>query len=365
METVSYSKRSIKKEAEVIPLWWERHDLCYQAGNLIFSGEELERIARSATGPCFVYSADRISRNYELLRKKLAGFGAGNRVLYAMKANRFLPVLSHLKSINIDGIDVCSPNELKRARQAGFRESEISFTGTSVSNADIDVLAAHPEVWVNCDSLSSLRRLGERSRGRKIGLRINQRAGIAYKDSEQLDYGGTATKFGIYEEQVDDAFEIASHFGMVIAGLHFHAGCGYLEPQLEDFRRVLERAKPFIEKVPGLEHINIGGGLGVPIVEGDEPLDLDAWCGVITELFGDSPPFAIWVEPGDFLVKDAGVLVLEVNTVEKKGECNFVGVNGGFNLHVEPAFYDLPLEIAPCRRRTGSSRAGRSGWKYQ
>ncbi len=336
--------------------WWIREDINHnEAGILTLNGQSVERIARSSGGPCFIYSAPRISQNLERLKSALCGLGPKSRVLYAMKANRFLPLLTYLKMSGVDGIDVCSPNELRLARQAGFAENEISYTGTSVSNADLDIIAAHPDVWVNCDSLSSLKRLGQRCRGREIGLRINQKAGVGYHDSGKLNYTGATTKFGIYEEQFDEAFKIAAHFGMEITGLHFHAGCGYLNSQLENFRNVLHRALPFIEKVPNLKHVNIGGGVGVPHMEIDKPLDLSAWRLILEEAFGDPPPFSIWMEPGDYLVKDAGMLVLEANTVETKNGRNFIGVNGGFNLHIEPAFYQLPLEIVPCRIRSGES----------
>jgi diaminopimelate decarboxylase len=272
-----------------------------------------------------------------------------------MKANRFLPILTHLRAEGIDGIDACSPAEVQLARQAGFREDQISFTGTSVSNADLDCLAAHPKVWINCDSLSTIRRLGERSPGRKIGLRINPRAGVGYRQNEQLQYSGEEpTKFGIYLDRIDDALREAANAGMEVTGIHFHAGCGYLDDQLPAFRRVIEEALPFLQKIPNLEGVNLGGGLGVPIVEGDPPLNLEAWCEVVGDTLGDVAT-SIWIEPGDFIVKDAGVLVLEVNTIEEKGGRTFVGVNGGFNLHIEPAFYHLPLEIVPCSRRAGES----------
>ena len=332
--------------------WWERGDLRYLGGDLKLAGESLEHLAFSAGRPVFAYSAPRIDKNRLRLMRALEDLGRPSRMLYAMKANRFSPLLEHLKTTGLEGIDVCSPGELQLARQVGFAEEAISFTGTSVSNADLDVLAAHPGVWVNCDSLSSIRRLGERSPGREIGLRINQQVGIGYQENEHLRYTGkVATKFGIYLEQMDEALAMAQRFGLEVRGLHFHAGCGYLDEQLPELRSVLEGSLPFVEKVPELRHVNLGGGLGVPVVKDDRPLDLAAWSALVREVYRDHD-FGIWIEPGDYLVKDAGVLVLEVNTVEKKGGCEFVGVNGGFNLHIEPAFYDLPLEVVPCRRGT-------------
>ena len=334
--------------------WWEREDLTYLDGRLHLSGQCLEHLARSAGEPVFVYSARRVASNLGRLRECLGGLPQSTKVLYAMKANRFLPLLSELRRLGVDGVDVCSPDEVLRARQVGFHEHQISFTGTSVSDADLEVLARHPGVWINCDSLSSLRRLGRRCPGRKIGLRINPRAGVGYRQNDQLRYSGELpTKFGIYRDRFEEALEVAACHDLQIAGLHLHAGCGYLDDQLENYRKVLTATLPFIERMPNLEHLNLGGGLGIPLVQGDAPLDLAAWTGVVADVLGGLQA-SIWIEPGDYLVKDTGILVLEVNTVEEKDGCRFIGVNGGFNLHIEPAFYRLPLHPVPCRFPTGS-----------
>ncbi len=336
--------------AKASDAWWQREDLAYFDGQLCLAGERLDHLASSAQKPVFAYSAPRIEANLDRLQQAMRVIPHPTRILYAMKANRFLPLLSFLRMRGIDGIDVCSPTEIRQARQVGFREDQISFTGTSVSDADLDCLALHPDVWVNCDSLSMIRRLGDRSPGRKVGLRINAQIGVGYRENNQLHYAGaSATKFGIYLDRMEEALNLAAASNLEVSGIHFHAGCGYLDEQLPVFRKVIEGALPFLRMVPQLEHLNLGGGLGVPIVDEDSPLDLSAWCDIVGSTLGDVAT-SIWVEPGDFIVKDAGVLVLEVNTVEEKGGQLFVGVNGGFNLHIEPAFYDLPLHIVPCTR---------------
>ena len=331
--------------------WWQRDDLDYIDGRLTLAGQDLQKLAESAGEPVFAYSGPRIAANLRRLREALGRLPQPSRVLYAMKANRFFPVLSCLRECGIDGIDASSPEEVRFARQAGFSEEQISFTGTSVSNRDLDILASHPDLWVNVDSLSSLRRLGARSQpGRKIGLRINPRLGIGYRQHESLRYAGeTPTKFGIYLEQFEEALEIAGESELEITGIHLHAGCGWLDEQLPRYREILENVFPFLHRLPELDFLNLGGGLGVPLDDRDQPLDLGAWSETLAELL--APVAAeILFEPGDFLVKDAGVMVLEVNTVEEKGGRRFLGVDGGFPLHIEPAFYDLPLAIVPCSR---------------
>jgi diaminopimelate decarboxylase len=329
--------------------WWTRDDLQYAGGTLRFGGREVAALARSAGTPLYLYHAGRIRANLRRLARALEARSLDYRIFYAMKANRHVPLLTFLKLLGECGIDACSPGELRLARQCGFHEAEISVTGTSLSDADLDFLCRHPEVWLNLDSLSAIRRLGERAPGREIGLRINPGLGVGYSANELLRYSGAkTTKFGIYRDRFPEALAVAREHDLRVTGLHLHTGCGYLTPQLPAWERILEASRWFIEQVPGLRHVNVGGGLGIPLVADDAPLDLEAWSEILARQLGGRD-LQIRIEPGDYLVKDAGLLVLEVNTVEHKEETLFAGVNGGFNLHIEPAFYQLPLEVVPCR----------------
>jgi diaminopimelate decarboxylase len=333
--------------------WWRREDLQVRGDHLYFGGEEVEGLALSAGTPLYLYHGDRTVENIERLETALAGHALDYRLFYAVKSNRFMPLLTRLKTLGKCGVDVCSPGELILARQAGFREREISFTGTAVSDADLDCLQRHPDVWVNCDSLSSIRRLGSRCAGREIGLRINPGLGIGYATNELLRYSGSkTTKFGIYRQQFDHALELAASCDLEVKGLHFHTGCGYLDPQLPVFDEILGVCSWFADRVSGLEHVNIGGGLGVPLTAEDNPLDLERWCELLERHLGRRG-LQVWIEPGDYIVRDAGMLVVQVNTVEEKESTIFVGVDGGFNVNMAPAFYRLPLEVIPCRQHGG------------
>jgi diaminopimelate decarboxylase len=327
--------------------WWERQDLCYRDNTLCFGNQNLIELANAAGTPLFVYNLPRVKEKLLLLQSALESQSLDFRIFYAMKANRSIPLLTALKMYGLCGIDACSPGELLLARQVGFQEEEISFTGTSVSNDDLDCLRKHPKAWVNCDSISSIRRLGVRCPGRKIGIRVNLGIGIGY--NEMLNYAGTeVTKFGIYRDDFEEALKAAKDYDLDVKGLHFHSGSGYLNRHLPIFEKSLEALEYFSERVPNIEYINLGGGLGTSLVETDEPLDLTMWSDIIARTLG-TRNYQILVEPGDFLVRDSGIMILEVNTVEKKRDKVFVGVDGGFNIQNEPTFYNLPLEVTPLR----------------
>ncbi len=118
---------------------------------------------------------------------------------------------------------------------------------------------------------------------------------------------------------------------------------------------ILARCYWFLDHCPAIEALDIGGGLGIPVVEGQEPLDIDQWAGIIAK-HAKKCNLEIILEPGDYLVKDCGILILQVNTVEDKGGTKFVGVNGGFNLQNLPAYYNMPLIIAPLSRDSTAPR---------
>lgn len=330
------------------PYWWERPDLHYGHGRLYFAGRDVAVLAAAADAPLYLYSADRVRANLDRLCEALAGTGQDYRVYYAMKANRFAPLLGMLAETGQCGLDICSPNEMDLAIACGFRPDQLSFTGTGVSQRDLDRLLVHDDMIINCDTIGMIRRIGERRPGRQIGIRVNPGRGVGYGDSEKLTYAGArTTKFGIYRAQWEEALDVARAHDLRITNLHFHVGCGYLNRQLGEWEAAMQGGLEFLTDLPDVTMVNIGGGLGLPHRAADTVLDLEKWASALRRNFAGRP-VGVAVEPGDYLVKDAGLLVLGVTDVERKSDTLFVSVDGGFNLHPEPVFYDLPCEPAPC-----------------
>jgi diaminopimelate decarboxylase len=333
-------------------LWWEREDLCYRDGRLHFGGRELAALVEAAGTPTFVYDAARVRDNLQRLRAALLSQGVEHDAFYAIKANRYAPLVTYLKLLGRCGIDACSPAELRYARQVGFEEAEISYTGTSVSDSDLDCLQRHPGVHVNCDSISTIRRLGQRCPGRRIGIRVNPELGAGY--NEKMRYAGAkATKFGIYRDRFEEAVVAARAAGMRVEALHFHFGSGYLADSIEVLDQVLERVGALLDAHPEIRTLNIGGGLGVPLTEAEVPIDLGRWAAIVARHVARRG-IRVQVEPGDYLMKDAGVLLVRVNTVEDKARTRFVGVDAGFNIQNLAAYYQTPFIVAPLRRVAGA-----------
>ncbi|MFY1633951.1 diaminopimelate decarboxylase [Solwaraspora sp. WMMB335] len=330
--------------------WWQRDDLRYHGGRLHLGGTDLEELAGQVGTPTYVLRASRVRDNIHRVAAALSHAGVEHRIYYAVKANRSPALLAYLRTRDLCGVDVCSTGELMHVLGCGFPVEAISYTGTSLSARDIDVLSRFPGLRVNVDSLSSLARLGRAGPGREIGLRINPAVGVGYQDKELLTYSGAATtKFGIYPEHVDEARTIAEQWQLRVVRLHMHVGCGYLDGQLGQLAAAFDAAGEFLDAFADLREINLGGGLGVPHTATDQPLDLTVWADTIAARFAGRG-LRVAVEPGDYFAKDAGLLLTTVTSVEQRREVRFAGLDAGFNLAMEPAFYGLPCEpvaVAP------------------
>ncbi len=333
-------------------LWWEREDLCYRAGRLQLAGRDLESFVAEQGTPTFVYHAARVRDNLLRLRAALTSQGVQHDAFYAIKANRYAPLVRYLKSLGQCGIDACSPGELRYALEMGFGEAEISYTGTSVSESDLDCLQSHAGVHVNCDSISTIRRLGKRCPGRRIGIRVNPELGAGYND--KLRYAGTKpTKFGIYRDRFEEAISAARAAGLHVSTMHFHFGSGYVGDAVDVLDQVLERVCVLLDAHPAIRTVNIGGGLGLRLVETDVVVDPVRWAAIVARHLGRRG-LRVHIEPGDYLMKDAGVLLVRVNTVEEKGGTRFVGVDAGLNIVNLAAYYQTPFIVAPLVRAPGA-----------
>ncbi|MDQ6795096.1 MAG: diaminopimelate decarboxylase [Chloroflexota bacterium] len=339
--------------------WWVRPGLEVQDGRLTVAGQDAETLARVHGTPLFAYDRARFGENIRSLQNALGGAGLPYIVRFALKANREPEILAVLRELggpgdpDSVGIDACSPGEVLHARVNGWRAGEISFTGTNLSDRDIDDLVTE-EVHVNLDAVSQIERFGRRAPGSTVGLRINPDAGAGYH--EGLEYSGTRpTKFGIYEDRLHEAVDAARRHRLTIDTIHFHAGSGWLHDGLPKFEAALARAaamtKGLLADGHPIREVNVGGGLGRPAREDEVGVDIDAYAAVLARHLG---PLGVTVgcEPGDFIAKDAAVLLGEVTTVERRGATTFVGLALGWNVNSSYFIYRFAQELVLCRDAT-------------
>lgn len=228
---------------------------------------------------------------------------------------------------------------------SGYTPERILFTGTSVRNDELKFLA-DANITVNIDSQSELDRLLKIAVPPIISVRVNPEIGAGHHD--HCITAGPETKFGLWEEEVIQAYAIAERARVERFGIHMHIGSGVLdvEPYALAVDKLLSIAKRVHDEVGiEFEFISIGGGLGVPYKPEDKELDLTNFSGKIVAPFkakvkeyGLGKPF-FCVEPGRYLVCDASILLTTVNTVKVTPHRKFLGVDAGFNTLVRPAMY--------------------------
>jgi diaminopimelate decarboxylase len=337
-------------------LWWIRPGLEARDGRLLVAGRDAEAVAREHGTPVFAYDLPRIGEQARSLIGAFERAGVPFRLRLALKAQREPEVLAFVRSLGSVGIDACSPGEVRRALEHGWSVDEISFTGTNLSATDVDALV-EARVHVNLDLLSQLDRWGRRAPGTTVGIRVNPRAGASWSglsaaEGESLYAKATATKFGILLEQLDDAIAIAAKHELTIDTVHAHVGDGFLTDGLPRFgvaiERVAEMTRRVVDAGHGVLEVNVGGGLGVPQRSEDEPLDVDAYVGVLAKHLG---PLGVTIasEPGDYLVKESGVLLAEVVTLDERDGVTFAGLDAGFNVAPEPFIYGALVPIVLAR----------------
>ena len=345
---------------------WEHDGVRVRGGRLIVAGRDAEALARKHGTPLYVFDVTHVAEQARALQHALARAGLTPRVRLALKAQRAPEVLGALGALGEPGspeavgIDFCSPGELLHALACGFTAGEVSYTGTNISERDLDVIAP-TGVHVNLDLLSQVDRYGRRCPGRAAGLRVNPRGGVMRGAAESLYSSGRATKFGIYEEDLERAVAIAGGHGLTIDTVHVHLANGILTDDLPALDVALAPVARMARKLLALgcplTEVNAGGGLGTPLHPGDEPLDLDAYARVLAGHFGGLG-VAVGVEPGEFLTNLSGVLLAEVVTVEQRLGATFVGLDAGWNVWNDYyIFQRRPAAVVAARADAPQDRA--------
>jgi len=313
-------------------------------GKLYIEGFSATKLAQEFDTPLYVMSETRIRENYRNIHRTLVRNYKKVRIYYSAKANSNISILRILKSEGAY-IDVVSSGEVFLALKAGFSASRILFTGTSVRNDELRFLL-NSNVMINIDSTSQLNRLLKLATPNFLSIRINPMIGAGHHD--HCVTAGRDSKFGLWEDDAIRAYEVAKKAGVKRFGIHMHIGScpPKIEPFILALDRLLEIAKKAHDEVKvDFELIDIGGGLSVPYRPEDEKLDLNLFSDKILSLFKQrirecklgEPIFCI--EPGRYIVCDAGILLTTVNTVKITPFRKFVGVDAGFNTLIRPTMY--------------------------
>src|SRR5260221_2448517 len=340
------------------------HHFQFKKGKLYAEGVPLGKLADTYGTPLYVYSATTITDHFDRLTTGLAPLD--HLICYALKANSNLAVLSLLAKRG-SGFDLVSGGELTRVLKAGGKAGKCSFAGVGKTRDEIEQALAAGVYVFNVESIAELdfinKIAGEKKKIAPVAIRVNPNVDAG--THAKITTGTYENKFGIAFEEISELYARAARLRNVrLRGVQMHIDSQITE--VRPFVLAMKRMLPLVQELKAryqIEFFDVGGGLGIiynPALASGTP---DWWKAqkvkpLTPASYGEQvvpllKPLGlrILVEPGRFMVGNAGVLVTEVLYLKKTGRKTFVIVDAAMNDLIRPAFYDSYHEIVPLKQK--------------
>ncbi|MCB1531441.1 MAG: diaminopimelate decarboxylase [Alphaproteobacteria bacterium] len=316
----------------------------------------LTRIADEAGTPAYIYSAAHIKSQYQRLSDALKKAIPADRqplLCYACKANSNLAVLALLRSLGC-GLEIVSQGELQRGLSAGFDPNVIVSTGVGKSDSEIRALLGANIHQINVESLPELERINdiatEIGASADVVLRLNPN--VSGGGHHKISTGREHDKFGISEDKVFEGYAMAEEMeGVNIVGLSIHIGSQVFT--VESFEPAFKKLASVVEALRNdgyeVSRLDIGGGFPIQY-DNENLLDLDAYAKWVNEIIVPLDTEII-MEPGRYLVGNAGALLSRVEYVKEGTSRKFLVIDAAMNDLLRPALYDAYHGIEPVQNR--------------
>jgi len=321
----------------------------YRGGRLHAEGVSAEQLAGEYGTPLYVYSRRTLLDHYGKLAGAFAEFDP--LICYSVKANSNLSVLKVLSQAGC-GFDIVSGGELFRALRAGGDPKKISYAGVGKTDSELDEALAAGIRLFTVESLPELERISERAEalGRRASVALRTNPDVDAHTHAHITTGTAEVKFGLDIETVRRTLSEPGRYpGVILDGLHLHIGSQIVEtePYVLALRRVVPIMNEFRSDSVPLSHLDIGGGFGINY-RGGEAQPAEAFAGAITELVRESGAKLV-LEPGRFIVGNAGMLLTRVTYVKRTPKRRFVIVDAAMNDLLRPALYGSVHAIWPAK----------------
>jgi diaminopimelate decarboxylase len=316
-------------------------------------GVSLERIAREVGTPVYVYSAATVRDRYERLERMLVS--VPHRIHYTLKANSSRAILDLVRTLGA-GVDVVSGGELHRALDAGFAPSDIIFGGVGKTEREIAEALDADILLLNAESEGEVRLIdrlaGERGMVARVSLRVNPEITLD-APHDYIKTGGRGHKFGIPYDDVVHVAEIAAGLlNVKLVGLDMHLGSqlSRIDPYHEGTERLASIVAELARRgINTLEYLDIGGGLGVRY-DTEEPPDLRRFASLVLPTVAETG-LQLIMEPGRFVVGNAGALVSQVLYRKRSGGKDYVVADAGMTELLRPSHYGAFHNVVAMRHR--------------
>jgi diaminopimelate decarboxylase len=273
-------------------------------------------------------------------------------VCYAMKANSNQAVVKTLAGLGA-GADVVSGGELKRALLAGVPPSKIMFSGVGKTESELAAAIDAGILCVNVESEPELALLSAiaAAKGRRTDISLRVNPDIDARTHAKIATGKSENKFGIPISRAREVYAHASKLpGLRVSGVDMHIGSQITE--LQPFDDAFALLSEFVHMLRAdghvIEHVDLGGGLGIPYRDGEDPPGPQAYAAVVKRATASLDCTLIF-EPGRLIVGNAGILVTRVLYVKRGEAKTFVIVDAGMNDLVRPTLYEAHHEVRPVK----------------
>jgi diaminopimelate decarboxylase len=323
----------------------------YRNGQLHCEDVALANLAEQVGTPCYVYSKNAIRENFHTFRRAFERIDP--LICYAVKANSNLSILRLLKEEG-SGFDVVSDGELYRLRQIDADPGRMIFSGVGKTVAELRRALEMSILSLNVESVEELETLmalaQEMGVCQDISLRINP--DVESSTHPYISTGLRDHKFGIDLDRIEHITTLLKKSQTVrLTGLGFHIGSQILDvqPFMDAFTILLEVAGKLEAKGFTIEHLDLGGGIGIPYQDEDEP-DLSTYADFLADHRGNR---RILFEPGRYIVGNTGVLLSTVLYRKDRTEKTFLIVDGAMNDMIRPSLYQAYHEIRPLQQKEG------------
>lgn len=328
-----YLSKSWQEEFGELPVretpWWAEQQ------------SKLLRLAEKKS-PVYLYSG----KILEDAAQQLLSCDAVDKVFYAMKANSNPDILKlfYRLGLNLECVSIAEV-ALVLDLFPDIDRKRILFTPNFAPRAEYEE-ALNLGLHVTLDSLFPLRHWPEVFSDHEIIVRVDPGQGAGHH--KYVHTAGAESKFGVLISQLDEFAERARKHNIKVFGLHAHVGSGILTA--DNWQGIAIRLTSLLDQFPDVRVINVGGGLGVIQHAGQSALDMKEVDRSLAEVKASHFNLELWMEPGRFLVSNAGVLLARVTQVKQKGDMRFVGIETGMNSLIRPALYGAYHEIVNLSR---------------
>jgi diaminopimelate decarboxylase/aspartate kinase len=263
-----------------------------------------------------------------------------------MKANPHSAILQAAYESGL-AIECVSRGEVERAFASlcGLSPSDVLFTPNFATRGEYE-WALDRGVQVTLDNLHPLEQWPELFAGRELFVRLDPGTGRGHH--AHVRTGGEQSKFGIARGEIEALRSAAHRAGARITGLHAHTGSGVFD--VGNWRDTGRYLSGLLHSFPDVRVLDLGGGIGIPDRQGAPEFDFSAFDDALLELKASLANVSLWIEPGRYVVAEAGVLLAKVTQLKGKGDSSFIGVATGMNSLIRPALYGAHHDIVNLSR---------------